>query len=246
MYDMLLQVQFGQQRLSIDKRHLYENDIRVPFVIRGPGIVKNVTSRKIVANVDIAPTILEVVRESSSPPLLLKSSQKDVDSESVIHRIRRLEEAIDEMSGLSFWKYVSRGRETNDENNVTDPFSKRTDLLISYHGEGFEPCGLAECPAPFDDLWWMPDAWNNTYHCVRTIVAEGDLWEVGHSNRNTHNNSDIITEDSIYCLFDDDEHFVEYYDLKYNPHQLHNDYASLEPWQVQRYEKRLQELLLSS
>merc|ERR1712183_530712 len=49
--------QFGQHRLSMDKRHLYEHDIRVPFVVRGPNIPKNTTSDKLVANIDIAPTI---------------------------------------------------------------------------------------------------------------------------------------------------------------------------------------------
>ena len=52
--------QFGQHRLAMDKRHLYENDIRVPFVIRGPNIPKNSTSSEIIANIDIAPTILDI------------------------------------------------------------------------------------------------------------------------------------------------------------------------------------------
>ena len=31
-----------------------------------------------------------------------------------------------------------------------------------------------------------------------------------------------IDEDSIYCEFNDDEHFVEYYDLTKDPWQLNN------------------------
>ena len=179
--------QFGQHRLAMDKRHLYENDIRVPFVIRGPNIPMNSTSSEIIANIDIAPTILDI------------SGQKDHDV------------TID---GISFWNYA-RGLPDG-------VFEKRHDLLISYHGEGSKQCGFATCPPDFEGVWWEPDSWNNTYNCLRTLGEE---------------------EDSIYCRFDDDEQFVEFYDLKLNPYQLSNDYFDLEVWQRQRYEHRLQELL---
>jgi N-acetylglucosamine-6-sulfatase len=39
----------GNHRLG-DKRHLYEADIRVPFVVVGPGIPQNVTSDRVVLN----------------------------------------------------------------------------------------------------------------------------------------------------------------------------------------------------
>lgn len=45
------------------------------------------------------------------------------------------------------------------------------------------------------------DASNNTYNCVRTLSP---------------------TEDSLYCLFFDKDHFVEYYDMDSDPYQLRN------------------------
>ena len=173
--------QFGQHRLAIDKRHLYENDIRVPFVVRGPDIPQNYTSTEIVANIDIAPTIIELAQGT----------------------------VPDSMDGISFLSHFP----------TSTP--KRTDFLISYHGEGKDGCGMADCPIP-DGLWWMPDSWNNTYHCLRTIVQE--------------------VENSMYCRFDDDENFVEYYDLTTNPWQLENQYQHLSNVQIQRYEYRLKEL----
>lgn len=187
--------QFGQHRLSMDKRHLYENDIRVPFCIRGPGIPPNTESSAIVANIDIAPTILDIV------------AQATVSSTNYSDGIG--------MDGISFWKYA-RGQ--------PDPvFDQRRDLLITYNGEGQNPCGLSECPYPWDGVSWMPDSFNNTYNCVRTL--DGDR------------------EDSIYCRFVDNEDFVEYYDLQENPYQMNNDVSKLDPIQRQRYEQRLQELL---
>lgn len=56
--------QLGQHRLSYDKRQLYENDIRVPFIVTGPGVPANVTSDKIVLNVDIAPTMADIAGQA--------------------------------------------------------------------------------------------------------------------------------------------------------------------------------------
>jgi N-acetylglucosamine-6-sulfatase len=175
--------QFGQHRLSMDKRHLYEHDIRVPFVIRGPGIPPNQTSQAIVANIDIGPTLLDI-------------AGADADAAG--------------MDGVSFWK-IAQGQP-----------SPRRDFLISYHGEGSPPCGLSQCPYSWDDVSWMPDSWNNTYHCLRTLDD---------------------TENSIFCRFEDEEDFVEYYDLTTNPYQLDNDASQLNALQLVRYQIRLQELL---
>lgn len=63
--------QLGQHRIEADKRQLYEHDIRVPFVVRAPSRFvddKNVTSERIVMNIDIAPTIHHVVTGGSQPP----------------------------------------------------------------------------------------------------------------------------------------------------------------------------------
>ncbi|XP_034019051.1 N-acetylglucosamine-6-sulfatase [Thalassophryne amazonica] len=50
----------GQFSLPLDKRQLYEFDIRVPLMVRGPKIKPNQTSQMLVANVDLGPTILDI------------------------------------------------------------------------------------------------------------------------------------------------------------------------------------------
>lgn len=51
----------GQHRLT-GKKWLYEPAIRVPFLIRGPGIPERVTRPELTANIDLVPTIADLTR----------------------------------------------------------------------------------------------------------------------------------------------------------------------------------------
>uniref|UniRef100_A0A8C9SQD4 N-acetylglucosamine-6-sulfatase n=1 Tax=Scleropages formosus TaxID=113540 RepID=A0A8C9SQD4_SCLFO len=56
----------GQFSLPMDKRQLYEFDIRVPLLVRGPDVKPNQTCQMLVANVDLGPTILDIARYNVS------------------------------------------------------------------------------------------------------------------------------------------------------------------------------------
>jgi N-acetylglucosamine-6-sulfatase len=169
--------QLGQHRLRHEKYHLYEHDIRVPFVIRGPNIPKNASVYDIALNIDIAPTIYQLVQNGTN------------------NRSVPLPETMD---GMSFLPIVTSGADT------TSKTSPRQDFLISFHGEGSEPCGVEICPAVIHGDFFGTDSFNNTYNCIRSIVA-------------SKNDTDFV-----YCRFDDDQNFTEYYDLTVDPWQLHN------------------------
>ncbi len=57
------------------------------------------------------------------------------------------------------------------------------------------------------------DAANNTYRCLRTLVIIPPSGAASESQEE---------EDSLYCEFDDSEAFVELYDMRRDPYQLHN------------------------
>ena len=59
--------QLGQHRLPGDKRHPYEHDIRIPFIIRGPGIKANHTETSIAMSIDVAPTFVAIATGGSVP-----------------------------------------------------------------------------------------------------------------------------------------------------------------------------------
>jgi N-acetylglucosamine-6-sulfatase len=191
--------QLGQHRLNHEKYHMYEPDIRVPFVVRGPNIPRNVSVDDIALNIDIAPTIYQLVQNGST------------------NRTVPIPETMD---GMSFLPIATSVVETK---SIIAP--RRHDFLVSYHGEGLEPCGLAGCPPPPPDAFFTLDAFNNTYNCVRSIVV-------------------LDNTDFVYCRFEDDENFGEYYNLTEDPWQLHNKVKELSQSRLSVLNDRLLELRL--
>ena len=56
----------GEHNIPAGKGYPYEEDIHVPFMIRGPGIQPNMQITQMIANIDIAPTITEMSRVRSA------------------------------------------------------------------------------------------------------------------------------------------------------------------------------------
>jgi N-acetylglucosamine-6-sulfatase len=62
----------GEHRIRDNKRYLYEESARVPFIARGPGIPHGESSEDVVVNADLTSTILEL---SGASPGLLQDGQ---------------------------------------------------------------------------------------------------------------------------------------------------------------------------
>jgi arylsulfatase A-like enzyme len=63
----------GEHRIPLGKQRVYGADVRVPFLIRGPGIAAGRRLHDLVANIDLAPTLLDLMdaRAEVPPPFLL-------------------------------------------------------------------------------------------------------------------------------------------------------------------------------
>lgn len=59
---------FGEHRITSGKERFYEPSIAVPLYIRGPGIPSGTERGSLVANIDLAPTILELAGAASLRP----------------------------------------------------------------------------------------------------------------------------------------------------------------------------------
>lgn len=58
---------FGEHRLPEGKRTAYEEDIRAPLFVMGPGVPEGATHNAMVANTDLAPTIAKMMGASLEP-----------------------------------------------------------------------------------------------------------------------------------------------------------------------------------
>jgi N-acetylglucosamine-6-sulfatase len=59
----------GEHRIRSQKRFVYEESARVPFIARGPGVARGETSTDVVSNVDLVPTILELTGATPGNPI---------------------------------------------------------------------------------------------------------------------------------------------------------------------------------
>ncbi|XP_029460146.1 N-acetylglucosamine-6-sulfatase isoform X2 [Rhinatrema bivittatum] len=66
----------GQFSLPVDKRQMYDFDIRVPLLVRGPGIKPNQTNKEPVLNIDLGPTFLDIAG--------INVSQTSMDGQSLL------------------------------------------------------------------------------------------------------------------------------------------------------------------
>ena len=200
---------FGQFSLGADKRQAYEHDIRVPMLVRGPGVPVNVTLEDIVLNIDLAPTIVELAMQTN--------------------------ETSSKMDGRSFMSLFPGNAPSN---TLDAPW--RSDFLVSYNGDGDTVSGLYERERNKYSADHPPDSLNNTYNCIRTIAVNVSSEIVIPSVVSTTIGS--TGANTLYCQFEDDKSFVEFYDLSMDPWQLHNRASMLTTEDHLAYAKRLSEL----
>lgn len=217
----------GQFGLMKDKRFPYDHDVRIPCYVRGPGLPRGALSDAMIANIDFVPTFLAI---GSGRGTAASSSQAQPAAAELLPA-----KAQDVFDGVSFLSALRSARPKGEKQaphkgarKPEAPSHKRS-LLLEYHGEanfqfksheekvkikqvcggqfaagmscwleGQEPRNPLPPPLvkPYE-VCSCQDSTNNTYACVRTLEV---------SNGTT-------VADSLYCRFDDNEGFEEYYDM---------------------------------
>ncbi|XP_061430140.1 N-acetylglucosamine-6-sulfatase-like [Lethenteron reissneri] len=138
----------GQFSLPNDKRQLYEFDIRVPMLVRGPGIKAKQILRAPVMNIDLGPTFLELAG--------VNVSQTRMDGMSMVPLLHPVDKPA--AAAAPAWRSDFLV-EYQGEGHDADPACPKLGP------------GVAEC---FPDCV-CEDAFNNTYACVRTLSGTVDL-----------------------------------------------------------------------
>lgn len=123
-------------------------------------------------------------------------------------------------------KYFSDGTSMLNNNLTTD----RT-LLIEYKGENSRGYHDVDCPNSYDPhlaecsgefACKCQDSTNNTYNCIRRISK-------------VYNN--------VFCIFDDNESYIEYYNITQDPQQLINLGYTMKSGKRHKFRRRLKKLL---
>jgi arylsulfatase A-like enzyme len=58
----------GEHRIKSQKRYIYEESAKVPFIVRGPGVARGESSSDVVTNADVVPTILDISHATPGNP----------------------------------------------------------------------------------------------------------------------------------------------------------------------------------
>eukprot|EP01084_Bolivina_argentea_P019084 35508_1 len=201
--------QFGQIG---DKRQLYENDIRIPFYISGPGIAKGVKTDIMALNIDIAPTLIDLAN-GQIPNYMDGMSLKPYLFDSKYH-YKNIQERMD-----------------NEIKSIKQQF------LVEYHGED-QPQN-SECDYVYGACDRPIDSWNNTYSCVRMI--DGEDMQVNGTIYCQFKCFVPKTHIEIQCPDKNVAQFSgEFYDLDKDYYELNNNMLSLNSTTNGMYEQMLQ------
>ncbi|XP_013388966.1 N-acetylglucosamine-6-sulfatase-like [Lingula anatina] len=132
----------GQFSLPQDKRQLYEFDVRVPLMVRGPGIKAGQLREEIILNIDLAPTFIALSAQT----------------------------APSQMDGMSFHNLLAQNA-TIPASSWRESFVIEHQGEYKQINPGcpqYNNMDLANC----DPNCVCEDAKNNTYGCVRTLSAD--------------------------------------------------------------------------
>ncbi|KAJ9587207.1 hypothetical protein L9F63_019287, partial [Diploptera punctata] len=138
----------GQFALPWDKRQPYEMDIRVPLLVRGPGIVAGRSVSQPVLNIDLGPTFLDMA---------------DLEAPSW-------------MDGTSFLPLLQDTGNLEDNENRTfliEYHGEGTNTTISSDCPFYGDNTVTECSS--DVMCKCQDSKNNTYSCVRVLNPEENV-----------------------------------------------------------------------
>jgi N-acetylglucosamine-6-sulfatase len=188
----------GQHRLGAGKWTAYEEDIRIPLIVRGPGVPEGETLHHMVLNNDLAPTFADLagaeipsfVDGRSLKPLLTDDPKPLED-----WRKRFLIESVAERSGVPH-----------------PPFITESTVVPLLTGDP------------------LPGNWRRTSAASAQSSEEwGRPWMKA-----------LRTKNYLYVDYKTGEH--ELYDLRKDPYELNNMYATAPPEITQRLEAQLDAL----
>jgi N-acetylglucosamine-6-sulfatase len=188
----------GQHRLGAGKWTPYEEDIRIPLIVRGPGVPEGETLHHMVLNNDLAPTFADLA--GAEPPSF-------VDGRSLVPVL------TDDPTPLEDWRQRFVIESVAERSGVPHPpFITESTVVPLLTGDP------------------LPGNWRRTSAASAQSSEEwGRPWLKA-----------LRTNNYLYVVYKTGEH--ELYDLRKDPHELNNMYATAPPEITHRLEAQLDAL----
>lgn len=194
----------GQHRLPPGKECGYEEDVRVPLLVRGPGVPRGRVEEAVTTHIDLAPTILEMVGVGARP---------DFDGAAIPLAAGGDEE--EDVLGDAAGSRKSRGAawETKRHEHVAVEYWGFA--LAEGEGGGFGECSLGVASigkGNFFFFFWKAFVTDSWLLCADILFEDGNDRLVALNN--TYKAVRIIGEgyDLYYSVWCNNEH--ELYDIK--------------------------------
>jgi N-acetylglucosamine-6-sulfatase len=160
----------GQLRLAGNKLHPYDNDLKIPFVARGPGIAPGSLFRHVGENIDLGPTFLDLAGIWNG------GAVGDMDGQSLLAPL--LDAQAPPTRLYTYHEYNSLGNYTVNGGLVDDPMSHTWRAVRFPHPDTF---GHALMYAEFTQL----DNWNydlagnpHAYSFCELFDTTHDPWQM--------------------------------------------------------------------
>jgi N-acetylglucosamine-6-sulfatase len=188
----------GEHRLGAGKWTPYEEDIRIPLIVRGPGVPEGKTLPHMVLNNDLAPTFADLA--GAEPPSF-------VDGRSLVPLL------TEDPTPLKDWRQRFVIESVAERSGVPQPpFITESEVVPLLTGDP------------------LPGNWRRTSAASAQSSEEwGRPWLKA-----------LRTKNYLYVEYKTGEH--ELYDLREDPHELHNEYAKAPAEIKQRLEEQLDAL----
>jgi len=209
--------------IGTSKQHPYETDIRVPFIIRGPGIEPGTNITKILAgNVDVMPTILDLAGLTG----IFEDEMDGKSMKEILLHDNPDEETFD-FRQYFLNEYYSVGTYYNDHGSIWQDGRTTSELCGTGPGSKSGPVG--------------PDPDTKPEDCVESEgVGDGNCWFVDSQHSNTWRQLRIMNETMNWNYVEYDpswkfettdssgaglQHY-ELYDVARDPYQMDNIYTT--------------------
>lgn len=170
---------------------------------------KGLETDLVMLNIDYLPTFIDIGsgdNDNNYEDQLHLSNSYNFDGHSVLKELENV--GVEKGNGRDF--LIEYFGENMDQISSTSPCIHQWDSGMSCWTEGNEKLQ----PGPFSGgiLCSCQDSTNNTYACIRRVN--------GGFNKNS--NDVALAENFLYCHFDDNDSFEEYYDIDKDVWQLKN------------------------